>query len=149
MEIIDEKNWLSKRQRQKIRQFLEENEFDKSRVLELIEYRMDEGKYTNCEVIDGKLVFSIVDRNLLKSKLRDRINNMKGKRTVVQSDAWRKYYELINVPALKGAMIPKPTDIVKNKEQFEIFKNADKSGWFKNYIDCCIAEEDQLLSASK
>ena len=141
MEIIDEKNWLSKRQRTKIREFLTDHEFNKSKILDMIEYRIDEGKYTNVFLENNKIIFSTIDRNALRKKLRDKINNMKGNRAIITSEAWKKYYQLTNISQLRGIKIPDPNEVIKNKEQFEMVKNMDKTGWFKQYIECCLMEE--------
>ena len=153
IEIEDPRNWLSKRQRQKIRSYCMENQEDiqEQKIMELIVYREKEGTYTKCsKVVDGsriKLIFQEEDqRENLRAKLAQKINAKRGKRSYSVLASWRRYYDLVNHPQL--STLPTPPDIVKNKEQYEIVKNMDKTGWLKDYIDLCLSEEDLLKQQS-
>lgn len=149
IEIEDPRKWLSKRQRHKIRSYCLENQEDiqDKKIMELIVYREKEGPYAKCtKVVDGpkiKLVFQEENnRENLRAKLAQKINAKRGKRTYSTLASWRRYYDLANHPQL--SILPTPPDIIKNKEQYEIVKNMDKTGWLKDYIDICLSEEDAL-----
>lgn len=154
MEIIinDPKNWLSKRQRQKIRNGIIEGHAD-NLILSNIEYRVGEGKYLGLKKIldEQKNILTINfteqdEKDILRQKLRHRLNAIKGKRINHPLDSWKRYYELLNIKELRGAMIPDPPTMVKNKEQLELTRSMDRSGWFSSYLDLCIADEDKLKS---
>jgi hypothetical protein len=151
IEIEDPRKWLSKRQRQKIRSYCMENQenIQEQQIMELIVYRENEGPYTTCtKVVNGptiKFVFHEEDkRENLRAKLAQKINRVRGKRSYSALASWRRYYDLANHPQL--STLPTPPDIVKNKEQYDIVKNMDKTGWLKDYIDLCLSEEKDLLN---
>ena len=152
MEIVinDPKNWLSKRQRQKIRARITEGQSDAS-VLENIEYRTGEGKYIAFKktVDDDQKIMTlsftdIDEREILRQKLRNRLNTVRGRRVGHPLESWRRYYELSNARELRS-MVPDPPTMIKNKDQFAQIRAVDRSGWFTAYLDLCLADEDKLI----
>lgn len=145
MEIIDPKGWLTKRQRQKIRQSVEGQGFQKEKILQVIQYRENEGPYRDCEMRENTLCFSETDpRREAREKLLTKLRLARGSRRHHALDSWKKYYQLSNHPSLQGVAIPNPKDVVKNKDAFEAIRNMDRTGWMKGYIDLCLEEQDQL-----
>jgi hypothetical protein len=85
----------------------------------------------------------IDERSLLRQKLRNRLNMVRGKRVGHPLESWRRYYELLNVREIRS-MIPDPPTMIKNKEQFAQMRALDRSGWFTSYLDLCLADENKL-----
>lgn len=126
---------------------MEQGSFDKQAVLRLIEYRKGEGPYVHCCMEDNKLVFSDVDpRMALRQRLSLRLQSARGTRTHHRLTSWKKYYELVNLPGLRGVQIPTPKEIVQNKDAYQTVRNMNPSAWLSQYIELCVSEESQLTA---
>jgi len=150
MEITfqDDKNWISKRQRDKIRSLFENKATSEKQILNSIEYRVGEGPYLSCKIEKNDslihLIFSEIDqRAILKEKLKGKLRHFKGKRSHNILASWDKYYDIVD--KCKGvAPIPSPPEIIKNKDQYQMVQNLDKTGWLKEYVELCLLDEAKL-----
>jgi len=159
MDIIfnDPRNWISKTQRDKIRDYCKHSACPLAKdILRLIEYRDGEGAYFSCDIkedtdsLNTILTFDDRDpeverRKELRARLAHRINSSRGSRSKHVLDSDKRYYELSSNPQLRRLNIPKPVDVVRNKEQYEAVLTMDQMSWFKDYINLCFTDEKALL----
>jgi hypothetical protein len=155
----DHRNWISKAQRTKIRDYCDKNACPTMReILAMIEYRPGEGKYFNCTMTDDPtslnsiLTFCDKDpdaerRKELRERLSQRIRNSRGSRSKQTLDSYKRYYQLMKQTTATGT-IPTPPDVIKNRSQYESIlttpdlpKNVE---WFRDYITLCFADESSL-----
>lgn len=151
IEIEDNKKWLTKNQRQKIKNLYKQG-VDKQEILEKIHYENENQKYKDYQeekINENKIKLKFTDisqRDLLLHRLQYKLKNKETLRNNnYKDDAWKEYYQILNHPLIKSIPedtikkgIPNPDEIRKQADTFRIVNKSNPNPLIKNYIDTCL-----------
>lgn len=162
--IQDDLNLLSTRQKQKIKQWCKENEFQEEKLLSQIYYPEDrKERYNKIErKWDDKnhyyilrFLYQLTEKDLLRKKLKEKIKSFRNQRTtydpspsisVKKKQMWEMYEKIKTLPQVRGIplnvldiALPNPDKIIEEKDTY--LKNYEQipNSCIKDYFKLCLS----------
>ena len=143
--VHDPKNWISKTQKQKLKEYCRNRSepIDPKDVLNSVHYQNEKERY-NRVVIDSDdqnlhLRFEYVDYH---DRLRRAIRDKKMIRVVQQDERWKLYFDLKHRlgkhSALPEQAFPDPDDIQKNSTVYRNLLDKIPHSPLKRYLEICL-----------
>lgn len=159
IEIKDEKNWLSKKQKTKIRRWLVDHNMSSTLffqdLLSTIHYPDGVEGYKGVSVSETKpnvymVSFHEIDtRTIMRQRLQKSLREKRNKRVVhyENNHAWQMYSRLtkeafctVLTEEQRSVLIPEPPHVKKNKTMYESMYSLEFPQILKDYWKTCLDE---------
>lgn len=162
--IQDDLGILTKRQKQKMKDWCRENDFNEENLLKEIHYPEGEKKrYNKVERRwDEKQNYYLLrfcneptEKDLLKQKLREKIKSFRNQRTSYdpcpslsgkKRDMWEMYEKIKALPQVRAiplnmldTALPNPDKILADKPMYEKYLSQIPNSCIKDYFNLCLS----------